>query len=483
MTKRRNAELHYTQTSCWMQWFTFLAVVATLIMCELLPEAEDAIPRHAHWVALVGYVGFRCIICIKYAYMYPEKYKRWYGGCEERTAANRLARKERVRENLTTWMQADEEHIRSEIRYTATRLGVCLHSAGFSVVSHGNGVGDDSDTEAASPTSGTQRTHALVAPRYKWMLQEALFGMLRRAMKQEHFHHLMVLSLAFGVAQGATNSGLVAILTGERSAPTSAVGIYVMVSTGLVSFLFAYLMSMFAGSAFIDYQRRYAVLRELELLVSYGVPETITSENWATDTPPKVSLLITENVHMFLLARRVLLNMGLRYRKRLQMYTSLLVSGVFWILLYFFIEGMNGTLEASPFTWTMVLDAMFTICLLVGCLFKGSAANSLYEAHAALLSARCVETVDAIASIRRRSFPMSNKMAATLEDELRECAAMLRATKQELMHDHKLRAVTLLGARANPGLIRNTIVFGATVVSLLLRVMLASSTTTVVTSA
>ena len=40
----------------------------------------------------------------------------------------------------------------------------------------------------------------------------------------------------------------------------------------------------------------------------------------ATDDPPKVSLLITENVHMFLLARRVLLNIGLRYRKRLQAY-------------------------------------------------------------------------------------------------------------------------------------------------------------------
>merc|ERR1719197_629474 len=46
------------------------------------------------------------------------------------------------------------------------------------------------------------------------------------------------------------------------------------------------------------------------------------------DTPPRVSLLLSENVHMFLLTRRVLLNIGLRYRKRLQAFTSGLMIGV-----------------------------------------------------------------------------------------------------------------------------------------------------------
>ena len=66
----------------------------------------------------------------------------------------------RQRENLLVWMKATEEHVRAELRYTAMRLGVCLHQAAFSVVK----------VDAASDARGAHRV--LLAPREKvrWLL-------------------------------------------------------------------------------------------------------------------------------------------------------------------------------------------------------------------------------------------------------------------------------------------------------------------------
>ena len=90
---------------------------------------------------------------------------------------------------------------------------------------------------------------------------------------------------------------------------------------------------------YMDYQRQHLALVELEALVSYTPCSQGELDEFGTgsdgdaasaaaqtrvrrlvDTPPKVSLLLPDNVAVFLLARRVLMNLGLRYRRRLRVY-------------------------------------------------------------------------------------------------------------------------------------------------------------------
>ena len=85
---------------------------------------------------------------------------------------------------------------------------------------------------------------------------------------------------------------------------------------------------------YIDYQRQHLALVELEALVSY-TPRCTGEENpfvahddcdrgvaYVDERPPKVSLLLADNVAVFLLVRRVLMNLGLRYRRRLRVYVA-----------------------------------------------------------------------------------------------------------------------------------------------------------------
>ena len=57
---------------------------------------------------------------------------------------------------------------------------------------------------------------------------------------------------------------------------------------------------------------------------------------------------------------------------------------------------------SSPTAWQLISDIVFTIGLLVMCLFKGAATNRLTADHTALLNARVLEVEDAIANVRAR---------------------------------------------------------------------------------
>ena len=55
----------------------------------------------------------------------------------------------RVREGMLAWMTAEKEHINSEIKETATRLGIDLHACAFSIV----------DTPTKKPQSALSPAH------------------------------------------------------------------------------------------------------------------------------------------------------------------------------------------------------------------------------------------------------------------------------------------------------------------------------------
>ena len=68
----------------------------------------------------------------------------------------------------------------------------------------------------------------------------------------------------------------------------------------------------------VDYQHSYNALESLTQLCEYKSPCLATRDVMVPDAPPRISLLLSENVHLFLPTRRVLLHIGLRYRQRLQ---------------------------------------------------------------------------------------------------------------------------------------------------------------------
>ena len=255
----------------------------------------------------------------------------------------------------------------------------------------------------------------------------------------------------------------------------------------------------------VDYQHSYDMLNALQRLCEYQTPCRMHDNEPVADTPPRVSLLLSENVHMFLLTRRVLLNIGLRYRKRLQAYeacclvvmrctpvtprsypstravsrfTSGLMIGVLVFAVFCLVAGLGGTLKPTLFMWHMVANVGAVIVLLLACLFKGAATNQLTEKHAALLDARALEVAAALGTLARgrgsRRDAGNGEVDTIVEEQLEDCERSLELVGKQLQYDLALRAVTLVGVRATPAFVRTAVVFGATMSSLVLRVLLAS---------
>ena len=80
----------------------------------------------------------------RYAYMSPSQYKRWF---DNRGRATALPGQQRTRENLLSWMVAEDDHVRAELRCTARQLGIDLHGPAFRVSTDDTGHG----SAAASP--------------------------------------------------------------------------------------------------------------------------------------------------------------------------------------------------------------------------------------------------------------------------------------------------------------------------------------------
>ena len=255
----------------------------------------------------------------------------------------------------------------------------------------------------------------------------------------------------------------------------------------------------------MDYQHSYDMLNALQRLCEYQTPCRMHDSEPVADTPPRVSLLLSENVHMFLLTRRVLLNIGLRYRKRLQAYeacclvvmrctpvtprsypstravsrfTSGLMIGVLVFAVFCLVAGLGGTLKPTLFMWHMVANVGAVIVLLLACLFKGAATNQLTEKHAALLDARALEVAAALGTLARgrgsRRDAGNGEVDTIVQEQLEDCERSLELVGKQLQYDLALRAVTLVGVRATPAFVRTAVVFGATMSSLVLRVLLAS---------
>ena len=343
---------------------------------------------------------------------------------------------------------------------------------------------------------------------------DAISEIMHSATQQVTMTPLTVFCIVFAVVHGFTASGVTACIMGTSPGPVTALEWTVVISLAGWSFVQAYTVAMFACSAyvtlpalwsgaaaaavalatsstltmrrgvvhsFVDYQRQYYALAELEHAVSYHPKSTDNSgigpfPMYAADTPPKVSLLITENVHMFLLARRVLLNLGLRYRKRLYVYTTVMVTFVFAVVVYFMVASLGRDFEPTTTMWVLAFDSVAVVGLLLACLLQGSATNQLTEKHTALLDARLMEVTDAISETRAASSGSlwsESSYRGLVVQQLTSCKHALRAAMSQLQHDHALRAVKLVGARASPALIRNMLVFGTTVGSLMLRLLLA----------
>ena len=181
--------------------------------------------------------------------------------------------------------------------------------------------------------------------------------------------------------------------------------------------------------------------------------------------------MLSENVHMFLLARRVLLNIGLRYHHRLQTYISLLLLGVVVTIAGLLISAMGGSLELNSMVMHTGLDVVGVLGIVVACIMQGSQANALAEEHKALLQARQVQVNDALVS----AATCDSVNGPDVHAELLVTKTALIDTRESLEFDDKLHAVKIVGVRASPALFRSIILGASTLLSVVLRILLSSS--------
>ena len=149
-----------------------------------------------------------------------------------------------------------------------------------------------------------------------------------------------------------------------------------------------------------------------------------------------------------------------------------MVVCVFAVCVVLFAQGMSGTLESTRLVWLLLVTSVVMVWLLLACLLKGSATNQLTERHIALLDARALEVDDALYEIGEGD---SCTVGPLIRRQLERCRSALKATAMQIQHDYNLRAVKFVGATANPSLVRNVVVVGMTLVSLVVRGLLATS--------
>lgn len=244
-----------------------------------------------------------------------------------------------------------------------------------------------------------------------------------------------------------------------------------------------------------DYQRVHGALSKLTHLCQYTVPSTARGSNPLPTKPPRLPLLLTDNVFAFLVTRRVLLNVGVRFRKRMQTYVGVssgiltAVRGSRWpvchsymsallvlvlSMLVYVVGTVMGRSSSTATSWSMLTDLVFVLVLLVSCLVRGAATNKLTQQHVALLHSRALEALHTLTAYRRsidRHPPVTRTAMRQLEDSLEA----LRAVATQLGHDHRLRAVTLLGVRATPAAARTLAACCITALSVVARVWLGTA--------
>ena len=101
-------------------------------------------------------------------------------------------------------------------------------------------------------------------------------------------------------------------------------------------------------------------------------------------------------------------------------------------------------------------------------------ASKLKQQHVALLDSRALEITHALTAYRR---PVDDepRMADTAKAQLEDCLKALTVVTKQLMHDHTLRAVTLLGVRATPAAARTMAACCITGLSFVVRVLMVAA--------
>jgi len=462
----RNVEMLPSHPMCYIQTILFLLVCESVVAYNL-EVSHRVVTLPSVLILCFEYLMLRGVTALKYAFLHPSMYSRWIGR-DPRTGSIPIPDDTRRREGMLAWMTADKHHIADEIEATADRLGVNLHDCSFSIIQEGS----------ATPQTPAQYQ---TARKQLWKVADVVSEIVFGATSVRYVEtRVMPASLVLAIAHAMATSGLGEAIVNNSYGdvvPDAQSG-FLMAGVFLADFYMVFGLVAYGFAALVDYQHSYDMLNALQRLCEYQTPCRMHDNEPVADTPPRVSLLLSENVHMFLLTRRVLLNIGLRYRKRLQAFTSGLMIGVLVFAVFCLVAGLGGTLKPTLFMWHMVANVGAVIVLLLACLFKGAATNQLTEKHAALLDARALEVAAALGTLARgrgsRRDAGNGEVDTIVQEQLEDCERSLELVGKQLQYDLALRAVTLVGVRATPAFVRTAVVFGATMSSLVLRVLLAS---------
>ena len=154
----RNVEMLPTQPMFYIQTLLFaIVVVAGVLYAEGISDSVINVPSVVtlsfEYLVLRAVTALKCVSCRgasvatppahtglcgvgirRYGYLSPAAYAQWTGRHREGTLVPKpVPDIKRVREGMLAWMTAEKDHIDSEIKETATRLGIDLHACAFSI--------------------------------------------------------------------------------------------------------------------------------------------------------------------------------------------------------------------------------------------------------------------------------------------------------------------------------------------------------------
>ncbi|RYY31999.1 hypothetical protein EON62_05935 [archaeon] len=227
-------------------------------------------------------------------------------------------------------------------------------------------------------------------------------------------------------------------------------------------FFFSVTLINYLRVIIVDFHRRCSALRHLEAL-SGRVAKAMNSSVRRVDEPI-LALDSADNVLAWLLVRRLTINMGLRYYRRLQSYTSqalVLTIGV--------AVGVLGALvfmqHAPANVFAIVAFAVVGLGMLVLLsvhmlliLYYGASTNAENVVHSAVLKARKVELLQAALQAQAAD-------DRATERRLNGIALMLDNVADIVQFDAQLEPVCVLGVPATFSLIQAMLAGAASAVS------------------
>jgi len=373
--------------------FAFFVVLdilsmALLAVFLLAPQLAPSIFRTEVLAVMVGFFLQKYVVAVKYATLPPAAYKIY----RTRDVPARVRNAEQL---IAGWLRPSSVVVAREILEASVRLGIDLQSSQF--------VFRPSAREAVARYFHSvdrlipARMRVAFDHRCEIPMLYVIYAILAREVVRRKPTKYKLLAVLLGLA-GAALFPVMRFIQGVAPFGTGGTDTAACVVSAVAGLLWFIPLYQFLIVAIVDYTMRCKTLGLLGAIVSRK-----RDRSDGRFFEPIIDLrMCPGNVSAFVLSRRLLLNVGLRYQNRVQNYTNVVVLLALGLGVATLAMTLTGTSASSygVFELYTLLMLMTTGLMLAVMVLSGASANRRSDEHLALLSARQLETRQHIVAFR-----------------------------------------------------------------------------------